>query len=284
MLNLATYASVDHSNRILQKQAMVLNCLAPNGGPENDNDEKVNYATSFYHQVLMTKLNTVTESFSGNQDLKDDMIDIVGDILKVQIQQILNGDGDWNKNVQKTLNDEIKEVQKELNTQTFDELYSKFNEFITATISNAWDKPGYFWDKIFASGSDFIADHPKIGKAMKGIVHVCSIAMYGMMAYYMLISFASFDSLPAEQKASLVLDCAKMALTGFAEVGIPLLQEFYTCFQYGEVSMDLYAEFGKLKTEKSMMKGLKSLIKKAGSFVASKSFDFSIFVSIPYKK
>ncbi len=268
--NLVTFADESKKCRMIQKQAMVLYCLAPDKGPEVGNDEGLDYSASLHCLAVMTKLKMMNDCFSGCPDLEKDMIGDTAGILKVVLQKILSKDGDYNKAVQKMLSDEVEEILKFFKTQTLDELCSKFLEFVTATITGSWSKPGYFWDKMFASGSDFIADHPWPEKVMKGIVHVSTMALWGMTFNFLIKVFAGFAQWPAKQKAGAVLDCAKMVFVGFADAGVSVFEQFFGSFTEGVVSFDLYSEFAKVSANEGIIEGLKSLVKRAGSALASK--------------
>eukprot|EP00794_Sanderia_malayensis_P000613 gene613-1275_t len=193
--------SDENSLSIIQKQTMVLLCLAP------DED----YGPDFYRKILMSRLNEMTSYFNGSKDEEEDITDMFTGSIYQLILKILSGGDDTTAEVTKTLSAELKTTIEELNigtSETNDEIATnvaaQFESAVKEVVTLFVNKSGTAWDRLLESVADWREANPGW----------------------------------SEQKVQLIADCTDLVIRGIA--GVPdIIENYQTSCENGKLGFDL---------------------------------------------
>ena len=231
---LALAAEVTQTMTIIQKQSMVLYCLAPSK----------DYGPQFYKKVLVTRLNEMTSYFDGSNSTAEEMTEIFSDIMHQLVLKILAG-GDsttqeLNANLSKQLNDaatELNSKMTETNEQIANDVSAHFANFISEVINLYVAKSGQAWDKLVSSIKEWQESNPiKAGIAKFFGVTMCS-ALWISGIYFTIKTFMDWKNLEPEQKVQLIADSVDIALRTFS--GIPdFIENFQTSCKNGKIAFN----------------------------------------------
>jgi len=231
---LALAAEVTQTMTIIQKQSMVLYCLAPSK----------DYGPQFYKKVLVTRLNEMTSYFDGSNSTAEEMTEIFSDIMHQLVLKILAG-GDsttqeLNANLSKQLNDAATELNikmTETNEQIANDVSAHFANFISEVINLYVAKSGQAWDKLVSSIKEWQESNPiKAGIAKFFGVTMCS-ALWISGIYFTIKTFMDWKNLEPEQKVQLIADSVDIALRTFS--GIPdFIENFQTSCKNGKIAFN----------------------------------------------
>ena len=231
---LALAAEVTQTMTIIQKQSMVLYCLAPSK----------DYGPQFYKKVLVTRLNEMTSYFDGSKSTAEEMKEIFSDVMHQLVLSILSGGDPTTKELTENLNTQLIAAAKELNQemiQTNDQIANDvsahFANFISEVINLYVAKSGQAWDKLVSSIKEWQESNPvKSAVATFFGVAMCS-TLWISGIYFTIKTFMDWKNLEPEQKVQLIADSVDIALRTFS--GIPdFIENFKTSCKNGKIGFN----------------------------------------------
>ena len=256
LLEFAMISEVDQDNAKIQKQAMVLYCLDP------DKD----FGCDFYTKVMMMKLQENSDYFNGSDDVAKDMMDIIGDILKILVEKIEAGDDkELVGNIVEQCQKELKELQDELDKYGED-MMKCMTDFVTQVIKKGGFE-GDFWNRYFAAGKTILESikPPIVGKALKWM---CGMVLPAIGFFFTIQAFINFDQLTPVEKASVILNASSASLSMINEAGPAMLDKFKSCFSKGTGDLDFVIMLDDAEKSGVTLTRLSIMTEDAGSAVA----------------
>eukprot|EP00794_Sanderia_malayensis_P000614 gene614-1276_t len=232
---LAISDETSNSLTIIQKQTMVLLCLAP------DED----YGPDFYRKILMSRLNEMTSYFDGSQDEEEDIKEIFTDSIYQLILKILSGGDDTTAEVTKTLNAELTAAMEELNIATSQtnediatDMAAHFGTAISEVVTLFVNKSGTAWDRLLESVADWRKANPGWSGTFKFFSVAICTSLWVCSLCVTLKTFMSWDTLTPEQKVQLIADSTDIVVRSIA--GVPdIIENYQTSCENGKLGFDL---------------------------------------------
>eukprot|EP00794_Sanderia_malayensis_P000615 gene615-1277_t len=240
---LALAAEVSNTMSIIQKQTMVLLCLAP------DKD----YGPQFYRKILMSRLNEMTSFFDGSKDRAKELTEIFKDSVHQLILKILAGGDKTTAAVTKKLNAELTAAMSEFNIKTTEtseqianDMSAHFQNMISDIIALFVNKSGTAWGKLVKSIAEWQEKNPiKAGIFRFLSVSLCS-ALWMCSIYFTLKTFMNWKNLTPEQKVQLIADSADIVVRGIASVP-DMIENFKTSCKNGKIGFKMIKDKIKAK-------------------------------------
>lgn len=268
---LALTAEVSQTMTIIQKQSMVLFCLAPSE----------DYGAKFYKKIMITRLNEMTSYFNGDKNDDKLMTSIITDSMHQLILKILTGTDETTKevaaNLAKQLNDAAKELNVDMtktNEEIADEMMGHFEDMISEVITLYQLKSGTAWKKLAESVKQWQLQNPiKSGIFTFFSVAICS-ALWICSIYFTVKSFMDWKDLKPEQKVALIADSVDIVIRTIA--GIPdLINNFKTTCQNGKVAFKFIKNKIAAGNSPEAVEQMESLLDRNVELVESK---FTLFI------
>ena len=263
---LALAAEIKQTMAIIQKQSMVLYCLAPSK----------NYGPQFYKKVLVTRLNEMTSYFDGSKSTAAEMKEIFSDIIHQLVLKILSGGDSTTKELNANLSKQLNAAATELNIdmteteeQIANDVSTHFASFISEVINIYMLKSGQAWGKLVSSIKEWRERNPiKAGIAKFFGVTMCS-ALWIAGIYFTVKTFMDWKNLKPEQKVQLIADSVDIAVRTFS--GIPdFIENFQTSCKNGKIAFKFIKDKIKARNEPEVAQEMEEKIDKNVEQIESK--------------
>ena len=255
---LALATDVTQTMTIVQKQSMVLYCLAPSK----------DYGPLFYKKVLMVRLNEMTSYFDGSNSSAEEMKESFSDIIHQLVLKILSGGDSTTQELTASLSTQLNTAAQEMNidsTDTGEQFASDVTSYVQDFISEVCDlyaaKSDQSWDKLVSSIKEWQESNPvESGIAEFFGVAMCS-ALWVAGIYFTIKTFMDWDSLEPEEKVQLIADSVDVALNTFSSIP-DFIENFKTSCENGKIAIDFIKDKIEARNQSSVTEDIELKIEK----------------------